>query len=201
MAIEIGTKQKCRYCDRPIIYRRPLDKEGQESEMFYRPYWFHDDERSDWGDDQQGTRWGTARLTCRRASGIRDGLEPNAEPAGICNYDLNTDSGGKCGRKIPRDNLDEKIYACGIHARYEREQQAQAVARAIHDEKTIAEGDLRAWARQNIGLKVATIIEAGLAVKWESGEKEGTYGREKDPAFVVTANIDDLLEWINAHSG
>lgn len=199
MAIEIGTKQKCRYCERAIIYRKPLDKDGQQSELFYRPYWFHEDDRPDWLPDDH-SRWGAVKLRCKPQFGIKEGDEASAAPLSICDYELNTEEGGRCGRKIPADNIKEEIYACGIHAKHEREAQANREAHRLRIERDIAEGDLRAWARQNLGAKVATIIESGLAVRWDSGEREGTYGREKDPSFFVTVNIDDLLEYINAHT-
>jgi hypothetical protein len=200
MAIEIGTKQECRWCERKIIYRRPLDKDGAENPLFYKPYWFHDDDRPDWLPEDHN-RWGAVKLRCKPQFGQKEDAVPSAMPKGICNYDLNTEDGGKCGRKIPEDNRREDIYACGIHAKHEREKQSLQMADRLRQEREVAEGDLRAWARQNIGAKVAKIIEHGLAVQWESGEREYSYGRDKDPSFFVKVNIDDLLEYINAHSG
>lgn len=198
MPIEAGTKNTCRYCERGIVFRLPRGKDGEPYPFAYRPEWFHDDDRPDHVEGD-GNFSGTGRKRCRAGwpNDFKEGEGPYAAPTTVCDYEQN--DGTKCGRKIPQDNVREEVYACGIHAKHERQRIAQELSRQLAREREVAEGDLRAWARENIGKKVAMIIEAGLPVKWDSGEKDGSYGRERDPSFGVLVNIDDLLEWINAH--
>jgi hypothetical protein len=199
MAIDVGKKDRCRHCDKNIIYRKPLDQEGNEHPLIGRLHWFHMDDRPDWAEgDLSGRQWayGSNRIQCMPVYGKE--RETKAEPQGFCVYSQNT--GEICGRKIPDDNRREEVYACGIHAKQERAKIASLESHKLRIERDIAEGDLRAWARQEIGKKVATIIDAGLAVRWDSGESTTRYGRETEPAFTVKVNIDDLLEWINDHT-
>jgi hypothetical protein len=202
MPIDLGTKNSCRYCNMVIEYRHPVDREGAAVD-WVPPKWYHVDERPLFLDEDGSGRYDMVRLKCDPHNVVREEQVAWAEPRTVCNYDLKSNYAVICGRKIPPENIKEGIYACGTHARYEREAQAMRLREKLRQEEKIAEGDLRAWARDQIGKKVATIIEAGLPVKWKSGLPETKFGSryEQDPEMVVTVNVDDMLEWIHDHNG
>lgn len=181
-----------------IIYRRSIDRDTGEEHQFGGASWYHEDDRDDFDAEAPYGRWGEGRRPCRphyQASGHPGDIV--GMPKTIC-MELKQDD-QVCGRKIPRDNLDENIYACGTHAKFERSRLAAQEATRLRQMKDAEETDLRSWARKSLGSKVATIIESGLAVKWNSGEPNSNRYRESDPDMHVTVLIEDLLDYMEKH--